>query len=138
MGDPMHVYPDPNGGGGGNNAYTPSNTATATGAIVSGAVAVGAAAPAVGGALITNVLAFIQRVPAYQVAEPDRFMGLHGLGPGHIAIILIFGSLSVLLQVVNLVNGLRMKERLLKLSNRVCEECEKPGGVFDWWKKNST
>ncbi|HET9210922.1 MAG TPA: hypothetical protein VFR03_11020 [Thermoanaerobaculia bacterium] len=132
MGDPMHVYPDPNDGG--NNAYVPSNTATATGAIVSGAVAVGAAAPAIGGALITNVLAFIQTTPAYQGAEPDRFMGLHGLGPVHIAIILFFGSLSVLLQVINLVNGLRMKERLLKLSRRVCQECEKPGGVFDWWK----
>ncbi len=134
MGDPMHVYPDPNGGST-SNSYVPSNTTTATAAIVSGAVAVGAAAPAVGGALITNVLAFIQTTPgAQQTAEHARFMGLHGLGPGHIAVILIFGSLSVLLQVINLVSGLRMKERLLKLSNRVCGECEKPGGIFDWWK----
>ncbi|HEY4593644.1 MAG TPA: hypothetical protein VIJ61_14610 [Thermoanaerobaculia bacterium] len=132
MGDPIHVYPDPNGGG--TNAYAPSNTATATGAIVSGAVAVGAAAPAVGGAIITNVLAFIQYAPAQQTVEQARFLGLHGLGPGHIAIILIFGSLSVLLQVINLVNGLRLKERLLKLSQRVCDECEKPGGPLDWWK----
>ncbi|HEY4575141.1 MAG TPA: hypothetical protein VIJ26_14280, partial [Thermoanaerobaculia bacterium] len=77
MGDPIHVYPDPNGGG--TNAYAPSNTATATGAIVSGAVAVGAAAPAVGGAIITNVLAFIQYAPAQQTVEQARFLGLHGL-----------------------------------------------------------
>ena len=133
MGDPMHVYPDPNGGPSG-NAYVPSNTTTAIVAAAAGAVSVGAAAPAVGGAIITNILAFIQTVPADQVAEPARFLGLHGLGPGHIAIILIFGSLSVVLQVINLVNGLRMKERLLKLSHRVCDECEKPGGIFDWWK----
>jgi hypothetical protein len=133
MGDPMHVYPDPNGGAS-TSTYVPSNTGTATAAIVSGAVAVGAAAPAVGGALITNVLVFIQTTPGTQAVEQARFLGLHGLGPGHIAVILIFGSLSVLLQVFNLVNGLRLKERLLKLSRRVCQECETPGGVFDWWK----
>jgi hypothetical protein len=126
MGEPMHIYPDPNGGAN-SNAYVPSNTATATGAIVSGAVAVGAAAPAVGGALITNVLAFIQTTPAYQGAEPARFMGIHGLGPKSVVVILIFGSISVLLQVINLVSGLRMKERLTGFSRKVCDVCEKAG-----------
>jgi hypothetical protein len=127
MGEPMHIYPDPNGGSN-SNAYVPSNTATATGAIVSGAVAVGAAAPAVGGALITNVLAFIQATPgAQQVTEPVRFMGIHGLGPKSVAVILIFGSISVVLQVINLVSGLRMKERLAGFSRKVCDVCEKAG-----------
>jgi hypothetical protein len=127
MGDPMHIYPDPNGGAN-SNAYVPSNTGTATGAIVSGAVAVGAAAPAVGGAIITNLLAFIQAAPgAQQTVEQARFLGLHGLGPGHIAVILFFGSLSVLLQVINLVSGLRMKERLAGFSRKVCDVCEKAG-----------
>ena len=127
MGEPIHVYPDPNGGAN-SNAYVPSNTATATGAIVSGAVAVGAAAPAIGSALITNVLAFIQATPGYpQGVGPVSFMGIHGLGPKSVAVILIFGSISVLLQVINLVSGLRMKERLTSFSRKVCDVCEKAG-----------
>ena len=127
MGEPMHVYPDPNGGAN-STVYVPSNTGTATGAIVSGAVAVGAAAPAIGSALITHALAFIQATPGIQqMAERGSFMGIHGLGPKSVAVILIFGSISVLLQVINLVMGLRMKERLTAFSRKVCDVCEKAG-----------
>jgi hypothetical protein len=129
----MHVYPDPNGGSN-SNAYVPSDTRLAGAAIASGAVAVGAAAPAVGSALITSALTFLQTAPS-QTAGADRVLGvIHGLGAGQVAVILIFGSLSVLLQVVNLLKGYRMKERLRRLSDRVCQECAKAGGVFDWWR----
>jgi hypothetical protein len=124
--EPMHVYPDPDGTAN-SNAYVPSNTATATGATVSGAISVAAAAPAVGPILITNALAFMQNAYAGNAQEVHRFMGLHDLKPGYVAIVVFFGSLSVLLQVINLVRGLRMKERLRKLSAQVCGLCEKAG-----------
>jgi len=123
---PMNVYPDPNGGSN-SNAYVPSNTTTATAAAVSGAISVAAAAPAAGPILITNALAFMQNAYAGNAQEVHRFMGLHDLKPGYVAIVVFFGSLSVLLQVINLVMGIRMKERLKGLSQKVCDLCEKAG-----------
>ena len=36
--------------------------------------------------------------------------------------------------MINLVNGIRMKERLRELSQRGCDASEK-AGVFDWYKR---
>jgi hypothetical protein len=44
-----------------------------------------------------------------------------------VAVILFFGSLSVVLQVVNLVQGLRMRERLHALSIKVDQMCRSAG-----------
>jgi len=123
--EPMHIYPDPDGTAN-STAYVPSNTTLSGAAIVSGGVAVGTAATGLGPALITHALAFVQAVPG-GAAGPVRFLGIHGLGPKQVAVILIFGSLSVLLQVINLAMGLRMKERLRGLSRKVCDLCEKAG-----------
>jgi hypothetical protein len=122
----MNVYPDPNGGAR-SNSLVPSDTATATTAIVSGGVSVGTAATGLLPALIANTVAFIQAAPGYQVADPVTFMGFHDLGPKRVAIIVFFGALSVLLQVINLVRGIQMKEKLKRLSEQVCDVCEKAG-----------
>jgi len=127
MGDPMHIYPDPNGGAKG-NAYAPSNTAVAVVATVSGGVAVGAAAPGLGPMLLTNALAFLQGAANYPATEASsRVLGFHGLTGTSVAVIVFFGSLSVLLQVINLVLGLRMKERLRGFSEKVSQVCRTAG-----------
>jgi hypothetical protein len=133
MGEPMHVYPDPNGGGSNAN-YVPSDTRLATGGIVSGAVAVGAAATAVAPTFITNAFLFLQSAPYPETAP--RFLGLHGLTPGYVAVIVFFGSLSVLLQVINLVKGIKMKQDLRELSekvNSVCAADPSTPPVLKWW-----
>jgi hypothetical protein len=126
MGDPMHVYPDPNGGAK-SAAYVPSSVPLATGAIVTGGVAVGAAATGFGTGLITNALAFLQNAAEGPAVEVSRVAGVHGLTAPYVAVILVFGSLSVVLQVVNLVLGIRMKDRLRKLSGEVNTLCVKAG-----------
>ena len=122
---PMNVYPPPDGGA--NSNLVPSDTTTAGTAIVSGGVSVATAATAVIPALITNTVAFIQSAPGYQRVDPITFMGFHDLGPKRVAIVVAFGALSVLLQVINLVRGIRMKEQLRKFSQQVCDVCEKAG-----------
>jgi hypothetical protein len=135
MGEPMHVYPDPNGGASGAR-YVPSDTRLATGGIVSGAVAAGAAASAVGPGFITNAFLFFQSTAPYS-ETPARFLGLHGLTPGYVAVIAFFGSLSVLLQVINLVKGIKMKQDLRELSERVNSVCAADSStppVLKWWE----
>jgi hypothetical protein len=123
---PMNVYPDPNGGAN-SNAYVPSNTRLAGGAIVSGGVAVGAAATALGPVLLTSSLAFLQGVTNGPAMDANRVLGVHGLTAPYVAVILFFGSLSVVLQVINLVLGVRMKERLRGLSSKVNQLCRTAG-----------
>jgi hypothetical protein len=123
---PMNVYPDPNGGAN-SNAYVPSNTQLAGGAIVSGGVAAGAAATALGPALLTNSLALLQGATNGPAMDANRVLGVHGLTAPYVAVILFFGSLSVVLQVINLVLGVRMKERLRALSSKVSQMCRTAG-----------
>jgi hypothetical protein len=127
MGDPkMGVYPDPDGGARSNN-YVPSSVPLSSGGIISGGIAVGAAATGFSTSLITNALAFLQGGSYNAPAEASRVMGVHGLTAPYVAVILVFGSLSVILQVINLVRGLRMRERLKTLSSKVCSLCETAG-----------
>jgi hypothetical protein len=136
MGEPMHVYPDPNGGDNSTN-YAPSDTRLAGAAIVSGGVAVGAAATGSGtAAMIQQFLFFFQgRVPG---GNPVEYMGAHAADARHVAIFLFFASLSVVLQVINLVKGLKMKRDLAALSARVNATCKSgpPAAptIFEWWK----
>jgi uncharacterized membrane protein YtjA (UPF0391 family) len=124
---PMNVYPDPDGGAR-SNAYAPSNTTVAVVATLSGGVAVGAAAPGLGPMLLTNALAFLQGAANYPATEASsRALGFHGLTGTSVAVVVFFGSLSVLLQVINLVLGLRMKERLRGLSEKVSQVCRTAG-----------
>jgi hypothetical protein len=134
MGEPMHVYPDPNGGANGAR-YVPSDTRLATGGIVSGAVAAGAAATAIGPGFITNAFLFFQSAPPYPETAA-RVLGLHGLTPGYVAVIAFFSALSVLLQVINLVKGIKMKQNLRELSekvNSVCAADPSTPPVLKWW-----
>lgn len=124
---PMNVYPDPNGGTRSN--LVPSDTTTAGAAIISGGVSVGTAATGLISALIANTVAFVQATPGYQVPDVATFMGFHALGPKRIAVIVIFGAISVLLQVINLVRGIQMKEKWKKLSEKVWDVCTKAGLV---------
>jgi hypothetical protein len=117
--NPVSVYPDP--GGGRANAYTPVNTNLQVVSIVSGAVATGAAAAGSGTAPGPTFL-FLQ-------AGRAGFLGFHAASGTYVAIAVIFGALSVLLSVINLVNGFRMKERLRALSEKVCAVC-KTAGLF--------
>jgi hypothetical protein len=119
--NPVSVYPDP--GGGQANAYTPVNTSVQVLSIVSGAVATGAAAAGSGTVPDTTFL-FLE---AGQ--RGMGFLGFHAASATYVAIAVIFGALSVLLSVINLVNGIRMKERLRALSEKVCAVC-KTAGLF--------
>jgi hypothetical protein len=123
--NPVSVYPDPDGAK--SNAYTPVNTTTQVASIVLGAVGVGAAAA--GSGTVSG--------PGFLFLQAGQrgvgFLGFHAASGTYVAIAVIFGALSVLLSVINLVNGLRMKERLRELSDRVSAACAKEG-VFDWWK----
>jgi hypothetical protein len=123
---PMNVYPDPDGGAK-SSAFAPSNVALASGGIISGGIAAGTAATALGPALVTNALAFLQNAANYPAPGAARAMGVHGLTAPYVAVILFFGSLSVVLQVVNLVQGLRMRERLHALSIKVDQMCRSAG-----------
>jgi hypothetical protein len=120
--NPVSVYPDP--GGARANAYTPVNTNVQILSIVSGAVATGAAA-AGSGTVPDQTFLFLQ-------AGRTGFLGFHAASGTYVAIAVIFGALSVLLSVINLVNGFRMKERLRELSQRMCDASEK-AGVFKWF-----
>jgi hypothetical protein len=119
--NPVSVYPDP--GGGKANAYTPVNTNVQVVSIVAGAISTGAAAMGSGTAPDSGFLF---------LAETFRgtgFMAFHAASARYVAIAVIFGALSVLLSVINLVNGFRMKERLRALSEKVCAVC-KTAGLF--------
>jgi hypothetical protein len=124
--NPVSVYPDP--GGARNNAYTPVNTAMQVTSIILGAGSVGAAA-AGSDTVPSQGFLFLQAAN-----RGAGFLGFHAASGTYVAIAVILGALSVLLSVINLVNGIRMKERLRELSQRVCDASEK-AGVFDWYKK---
>jgi hypothetical protein len=128
--NPVSVYPEPGGGGGGarNNAFTPVNTAMQMTSIVLGAGSVAAAAAGSGTSPDTNFLF------QYAAGRGLGFMGFHAASATYVAIAVVLGALSVLLSVINLVNGMRMKERLRELGQRVCDASEK-AGVFDWYRK---
>jgi hypothetical protein len=124
----MGVYPDPDGAT--RSSFVPSNVSLAGGAIVSGGVAAGAAATGLGPLLLTNALSFVQGAGNYPATEgAGRVLGVHGLTPPYVAVILFFGSLSVVLQVINLVLGLRMRERLRGISDKAYQVCRTAGLV---------
>jgi len=128
MAEPMHVYPDPDGTTR-SGAYAPSNTALAAGSIASGAAAVVTAA-AGSGTAPDQIFLFLQE--AGRNGAAGGFLGLHAANGTYVSLFLLFSALSVVLATINLVIGLRMKERLLKLSARANEIC-KTNGVFTWW-----
>lgn len=125
--NPVSVYPDP-GGGARNNAYTPVNTAMQVTSIVLGAGSVAAGA-AGSGTVPGQGFLFLQAAN-----RGASFLGFHAASGTYVAIAVVLGALSVLLSVINLVNGIRMKERLRELGVRVCDASEK-AGVFDWYRK---
>jgi hypothetical protein len=125
--NPVSVYPEP-GGGASNNAYTPVNTAMQMTSIVLGAGSVAAAAAGSGTSPDTSFLF------QYAAGRGLGFMGFHAASATYVAIAVVLGALSVLISVINLVNGMRMKDRLRELGQRVCDASEK-AGVFDWYRK---
>lgn len=136
MGEPIHVYPDPNGGANSAN-YVPSDTRLAGGSIVSGGAAVITAAAGSGTAPDQGLLLFFQDVAQRGVG--GAFLGIHAASGRYVALFLFFASLSVVLATINLVKGIKMKRDLLALSTRVNEAC-KTGPptppIFAWWKSS--
>jgi len=134
MGEPMHVYPDPNGGANSAN-YVPSDTRLATAAILSGGAAVGTAA-ASSGTSPDGMFLFFQSLG--RLGTSNGFMGFHAANGKYVAIFLFFAALSVLLQVINLVKGIKMKRDLAALSEKVNATCKAgpPAAptIFEWWK----
>jgi hypothetical protein len=126
MPEPMHVYPNPDGGANSSN-YVPSDTRLAAGSIAAGAVAVGAAATGSGTAFLTNAFLVLQSATSGHEQVAASVLGVHAADAKHVAVFLFFSSLSVLLATINLVIGLRMKERLRGLSNKVCQVCKTAG-----------
>ena len=133
MGDPMHVYPDPNGGARSN--MVPSDTRLAGGSIAAGAAAVVTAAAGSGTAPDGGIFLFLQGVG--RTAAPGGLLGFHAVNGTYVALFILFASLSVVLATINLILGIRLKARLLPLAERVGKACEGPGGVLDWWKKTA-
>lgn len=129
---PMNVYPDPNGGAN-SRAYAPSSVPLATGSIAAGAAAVVTAA-AGSGTAPDSMFLFFQAIG--RNGGGGGFLGLHAANGTYVSLFLFFSSLSVVLATINLVMGWRMRERLLKLSNKVTDVC-KVNNVFTWWKTNS-
>jgi hypothetical protein len=122
---PMNVYPDPNGGTRSN--LVPADTTTSSLAIASGGISAGTAATSLMSSLIVHTVAFIQSAPGARTMDLTTFLGFHDIGPRRAAVIFIFGAISVLLQVINLVRGIQMKDRLKKLSQQVWDVCAKAG-----------
>jgi hypothetical protein len=128
MGEPMHVYPDPNGGA--RNNMVPSDTRLAGGSIASGAAAVVTAAAGSGTAPGGPFL-FLQDVG--RTLAPGGFLGFHAASSTYVALFTFFAALSVVLATINLVLGLRLRARLLPLAERVGKACDTEG-VLTWWK----
>jgi hypothetical protein len=122
------VYPDPDGGTSRN--YAPLNVVIQGGAIASGAAAVITAAGASGSAPDPAAFLFL----AEAGSKGAGFMGFHAASGTYVALFLFFASLSVVLATVNLVIGLRLRRQLFRLSQEVCQDCEKPGGAFERWR----
>lgn len=116
---PMHVYPNPDGT---DSATTvPSNTVLDGASLASGAIAVGIAV--VGSGTATEpALLFLQ-----STAKSGGFLWIHAASSGYVAGFIFFGSLSVVLGTINLIRGIRLKERLRNLSRKVYQLAEKNG-----------
>jgi hypothetical protein len=127
---PMNVYPDPNGGAARNN-MVPSDTRLAAGSIASGAAAVVTAVAGSGTAPGGSFL-FLQYL-GHTVA-PGGFLGFHAANGTYVGLFIFFAALSVVLATINLILGIRLRARLLPLSERVGKACAGPGGVLEWWK----
>jgi hypothetical protein len=119
---PMHVYPDPDGT---SSATTvPSNAVLDGVSLVSGAVAVGVAAVGSGTATDTAFLFFQS-----ERAASGGTLFIHAASSGYVAAFIFFASLSVVLGTINLLNGIRMKERLRQFSRKVHQLCQEKGLV---------
>src|SRR3954469_3396604 len=121
--NPINVYPDPDGTSNANTA--PSDTRLTGGAL---ATAGGAAiALGVGSGTVPDPILLFAQATGH---GGGGFMGFHAASGTYVAIGLVLAALSTLLSTINLVYGLRMKDRLRDLSIQVCEVC-KANGVFD-------
>jgi hypothetical protein len=125
--NPVSVYPDPDGKSNANTA--PSDTRLTGGAM---AMAGGSAVTlAIGSGTVPDpVFLFFQQTGGHG----GGFLGFHAANGTYVAIGLVLASLSTVLSAINLVYGLRMRDRLRELSIRVCEIC-KANGVFDSYAK---
>jgi len=125
--NPVNVYPDPDGTS--NAATLPSDGRLTGGAL--GTAAGAAMTLAMGsGTAPDPVFLFYQATGRGGLG----FLGFHAASGTYVAIAMILASVSAVLSAVNLIYGLRMKERLRELSERVTDVCEK-NGVFDWYRK---
>jgi hypothetical protein len=135
MGKPpnsVQVYPDPDGTAN-NSQYVPVNTVIQATSIGAGAVAVvGTAAGSGTGTDVMNFLFQSVRGGAPPDAIGNGFVGLHAVGSRYVAVILFFGALSLLLSIINLVMGYRLRDKLSKLSDKISGVCMERG-VFPWW-----
>jgi len=135
MGEPIHVYPDPNGGGSGNN-FVPSDTRLAAASIIAGGGAVVTAAMGSGTAPDTRMFLVLQQY-ARGTASGAGYMSIHAADARHVAIFLFLAALSVVLAVINLVKGIKMKRDLLELSqrvNQVCNDGPPTPTILQWWR----
>jgi hypothetical protein len=124
--NPVNVYPDPDGT---SNATAPSDTRLTGGALAAAAGSAGTLA--VGSGTVPDpVFLFFQAVHY----KGPGFIGFHSASGTYVAIAFVLAAVSAVLSAANLIYGLRMKERLRHLSERVTDVCEK-NGVFDWYKK---
>lgn len=130
MPEPIQVYPPPDGPGTSSN-YVPSDTRLAMGSIAAGAGAVITAAAGSGTVPGDALLFFFQSA----ANSPGGFWGIHAASSGYVFLFLVLASLSVILATVNLVIGLRMRDRLRELSRKANDLC-KQNGLFDWYKKS--
>jgi hypothetical protein len=119
---PMHIYPDPDDGGGDN--YAPSNIPLDAASLASGAIAVGVAVAGSGSG--SPIEAFLFQYGPDAVRE-GGFLFFGGASPVYVAAFTFFASLSVVLGTINLLLGLRMKKRLHQLSRQIYQLCEKTG-----------
>ena len=125
--NPVSVYPDPDGTSNTNTA--PSDTRLTGGAMAlagGSAIALGAGS----GTVPDPILLFAQATGH----GGGGFLGFHAASGTYVAIGLVLAALSAVFSAINLIYGLRMKDRLRELSIRVCEVCN-ANGVFASYAK---
>lgn len=121
MPEPIQVYPDPDGGTANSTVPVDGGTAiagTASGAVATASLLLGA------GDTVTSGVSFLQT--AYNGAASGGEIATAVPMP-YVAVAIFFGALSVLLWTIALVRGYRMKERAMRISEEVCQLCEKQG-----------